>query len=139
MDDATFDPITDYPLASRRPDLVRTPSGVPLAEVTLAALREGRIEADDVRATPETLQRQAAVARAAGREPLAEGLERAAELSAVPDDLVLEIYTALRPGRATAPELDAFAELLEREFAARRVAAFIREAAAVYADRGLFA
>ena len=28
-----FDPVSDYPLGSRRPDLVRTPSGLSLDEV----------------------------------------------------------------------------------------------------------
>ena len=48
---------------------------------------------------------QAAVAFAAGRTQLAESLERAAELAAVPDELLLEVYTALRPHRSTAAEL----------------------------------
>jgi propanediol dehydratase small subunit len=134
-----FDPVIDYPLASRRPDLVRTPSGLSLDEITLGALHDGRVEAGDVRATPDTLGRQAEVARAAGRPQLAETLERAAELTAVPDALVLEIYTALRPGRADAGELDALAERLEREYGAARVAGFVREAAATYAERGLLA
>jgi propanediol dehydratase small subunit len=132
-----FDPVTDYPLASRRPDLVRTASGLGLEDVTLDALRSGRLRADDVRATPATLRRQAEVARAAGREPLAQDLERAAELSGVPDDVVLEIYTALRPGRASAAELDRYAERLEAEFSAPRVAAFVREAREAYAQRGI--
>ena len=102
-----FDPVTDYPLGSRRPDLVRTPTGRALDEVTLAAAREGALAAADMRATAETLGLQAQVARAAGRTQLAEGLERAAELTAVPDDELLAIYTALRPGRSTAEELEA--------------------------------
>src|ERR687898_174458 len=77
----SFDPIRDYPLGSRRPDLVSTLGGTPLAEVTLEAVRAERISSRDARATPATLRRQAAVARAAGREPLAESLERAAELA----------------------------------------------------------
>jgi propanediol dehydratase small subunit len=134
-----FDPETDYPVATKRPDLVRTPSGLALEQITLAALRSGELRADDVRATPDALQRQAAVARAAGRPQLAEALERAAELTAVPDELVLEIYTALRPRRADADELESFATRLEREFDASRVAAFVREAAAAYGERGLLA
>ena len=62
-----FDPTVDYPLGSRRPDLVETPSGLALAEVTLEAARAGTLVAADVRATPATLRRQAEVARAAGR------------------------------------------------------------------------
>jgi len=138
-DTVEFDPTRDYPLGRRRPDLVTTPSGLRQADVTLDALRAGTFDGDDVRATAETIKRQAAVALAAGRMPLAENLLRAAELAAVPADTVLEIYTALRPRRATAAELEAWAERLERELAAPRVATFVREALAVYAQRGLLA
>lgn len=132
-----FDP-SDYPLGTRRPDLVATPGGMPLHEVTLEAGRAGRLGADDMRATPDTLRLQAEVARAAGRTQLAENLERAAELALVPDDLLLEAYTALRPGRATASELEEWAVRLEG-FEAAKTAAFVREAAAVYEERGLLA
>lgn len=135
---ADFDPRRDYPLGTRRPDLVSTPGGLPLADVTLDALREGRIDSAEIRATPETLRRQAEVARAAGREPLAESLERAAELAAAPDELLLAVYTALRPRRATAAELDEWATRLEAH-GAERTAAFVREAAAAYEERGLLA
>lgn len=134
----SFDPVRDYPLGTRRPDLVSTAAGTPLADVTLDALRERRIEAAEIRATPETLRLQAQVARAAGRLPLAESLERAAELAAVPDELLLTVYTALRPGRATAAELESWAARLESHGAAG-TAAFVREAAAAYAERGLLA
>jgi propanediol dehydratase small subunit len=81
---------------------------------------------------------QAEVARAAGRSALAESLERAAELAGVPDDLLLAVYTALRPRRATAGELEDWAARLEGHGAAR-TATFVREAAAAYAERGLLA
>jgi propanediol dehydratase small subunit len=135
---AAFDPKSDYPLGARRPDLVSTPGGVPLNEVTLDAVRAGALTADEIRATPGTLRLQAEVARAAGRTQLAESLERAAELAMVPDDLLLEIYTALRPGRATGSELEEWAVRLEGLEAAE-TAGFVREAAAAYADRGLLA
>ncbi len=134
----SFDPKRDYPLGTRRPDLVSTPSGVPLAEVTLDALRVGRIDAAEIRATPQTLRLQAQVAHAAGRAPLAESLERAAELAGVPDDMLLAVYTVLRPRRATAAELEEWAVRLEG-YGAVKTAAFVREAAAVYAERGLLA
>jgi propanediol dehydratase small subunit len=133
-----FDPKRDYPLGTRRPDLVTTPGGIPLGDVTLDALRAGTIEGSEIRATPETLRRQAEVARAAGREPLAASLERAAELAAVPDDLLLAVYTALRPRRATAAELEQWAVELESH-GAEKTALFVREAAGAYADRGLLA
>jgi propanediol dehydratase small subunit len=132
-----FDP-SDYPLGTRRPDLVTTPGGVPLRDVTLEAARAGGLGSDEMRATPDTLRLQAEIARGAGRTQLAENLERAAELALVPDDLLLEAYTALRPGRATSAELEAWAVRLEG-FDAVKTAAFVREAAAVYAERGLLA
>jgi propanediol dehydratase small subunit len=134
----SFDPKRDYPLGTRRPDLVSTPGGLPLADVTLDSLRAGRIDAAEMRATPATLRLQAEVARAAGRSPLAASLERAAELAAVPDDLLLAVYTALRPRRATAAELEAWAARLEGH-GAEKTAAFVREAAAAYGERGLLA
>jgi propanediol dehydratase small subunit len=133
-----FDPLSDYPLGTRRPDLVSTPGGVPLGDVTLDALRAGTLDADEIRATPATLRLQAEVARAAGRVQLAENLERAAELAAVPDDLLLDVYTALRPRRATSGELEEWATRLDSHDAPR-TAAFVREAAAAYAERGLLA
>jgi propanediol dehydratase small subunit len=127
-----FDPHADYPLGARRPDLVRTPSGLALDEIGLDC------PAEDIRATPETLGRQAAVARAAGRPQLAATLERAAELALVPDDALLDVYTALRPHRSTAAELEGWAARLEA-WGAARTAAFVREAAGAYAERGLLA
>lgn len=131
------DPVVDYPLGTERPDAVRTPSGLSLDELTLDALRAGRLDDGDMRATAETLRLQAEVARAAGRSQLAASLVRAAEVTALPDDLVLEIYTALRPHRSTAAELEAWSGRLEREYGAPATAMFLREAAAVYARRGL--
>jgi propanediol dehydratase small subunit len=133
-----FDPKRHYPLGTVRPDLVSTPGGVPLEDVTLEALVSGRLNRDEIRATPETLRLQADIARAAGRAPLAESLERAAELAAVPDELLLSVYTALRPGRATAAELESWADTLDG-YGAEGTAAFVREAAEAYAARGLLA
>jgi propanediol dehydratase small subunit len=133
-----MDPRSDYPLGSKRPDLVETPAGHGLDEITLEAARAGSITGLEIRATPETLQRQAAIARASGRAPLAENLERAAELARVPDDELLAIYTALRPHRSTADELEQWAVALEG-WCALRTAAFVREATAAYVERGLLA
>ena len=57
---------------------------------------------------------------------------------AVPDDELLEIYTALRPGRSTPAELEAWAARLD-DLGALRTASFVREAAAVYVERRLVA
>jgi propanediol dehydratase small subunit len=132
-----FDPIADYPLGTQRPDLVRTPGGLGLEELTLDALRSGRLSASEMRATGETLELQGQVALAAGRAQLAANLRRAAELTSVPDEVILEIYTALRPHRSTAAELEQWADRLERDFGAPMTAAFVREASTVYAERNL--
>jgi propanediol dehydratase small subunit len=55
----------------------------------------------------------------------------------VPDDVILEIYTALRPHRSTDEELAAWAERLADEYGATQTAAFVSDARAVYAERGL--
>jgi propanediol dehydratase small subunit len=129
----SFDPSRDYPLGTVRPDLVRTPGGIPLDELSLHGT-----DARELRATPETLRLQADVARSAGRTQLADNLTRAAELAELPDETILEIYTALRPGRSTAADLEAWAERLESG-ASPASAAFVREAARIYAQRGLLA
>ena len=132
-----FDPAADYPIGTQRSDLIRTPSGLRLEELTLDALREGRLEAAEMRATSETLRLQAEVARAAGRSQLSANLGRAAELTALPDEVILEIYTALRPHRSSADELESWADRLERDFHAPLTASFVREAGAVYSGRHL--
>ena len=81
---------------------------------------------------------QAEVARAAGRTQLADALDRAAELTRLPDDDLLAIYTALRPGRSSPDELEAWASRLE-ELGAPRNATFVREASEAYRARGLAA
>ncbi len=120
-----------YPLAEKHPERLRTPSGLGFEELTLEALLEGRAGMDDLRVTEEALRMQAAIARAAGRRQLAENLERAAELTRVPEREILRIYEALRPGRATRHSLEELAAMLEREYQAFRTAALVREAAEI--------
>ena len=133
-----FDPVADYPIGERLADLVRAPDGTPLDEITLDAALAGDIDGGALRAASETLARQAAVALIRRLlEPLAANLVRASELTALGDETILEIYTALRPRRSTAEELGAWADRLEHDHDAPVTAAFVREAAAVYAARGL--
>jgi propanediol dehydratase small subunit len=117
---------------------VRALSGRPVAELTLEAVRRGELSVPDLRIHPETLERQAAVAAAHANPQLAENLRRAAELTSLPDDEVLAIYDALRPGRSTPQRLaELAAGLAERGLP--RCAALLTEAAEVYARRGLCA
>ncbi|MDQ0347134.1 diol dehydratase small subunit [Ancylobacter vacuolatus] len=128
-----------YPVAEKAPERVQTPTGKPLSALTLEAVLAGEIGAEDIAITPEALMLQAKIARAAGRETLAANFERAADLVGVPQELILDTYELLRPGRAgNAQQLLDRAALLRRDYGATRVAALIEEAAAVYARRGLF-
>lgn len=129
----------DYPLAEQRPDLVRTRSGKTLDDLTLAAIESGAVALEDLRITPDALRLQAEIATSAGRPTLGRNFDRAAELIDVPQDVILRIYELLRPGRAKGKQdLLAAARLLRDTYQARKMAAFIEEAAEVYERRGLF-
>lgn len=132
-------PSSDYPLAARRPELLRTPTGKRLDEITMDAVLADDVVADDLRISPETLRLQAQIADAVGRRQLAENFRRAAELTALPDDRVLQIYNALRPRAATKEQLLGIADELADEHRAVLCAALVREAAEVYEQRGILA
>lgn len=128
--------VADYPLGTKRPDLVKSASGKSLSDITLDKVLSGDIKFEDVKIRPETLNMQAEVAVKAGRASIASNLKRAAEMTRIPDDRVLEMYTALRPYRSTKPELLAIADELENQYQASVCAGFVREAADVYEKRG---
>ena len=95
--------------------------------------------AGDIRISADVLKLQARIARAAGRDRLALNLERAADLVAVPQDLILDTYEMMRPGRISEPRLlSQRAEMLRRDYGANTIAALIDEAVAVYERRNLF-
>jgi propanediol dehydratase small subunit len=131
--------VADYPLSSRRPELLRTPSGKTLDDITLEAVLDKRVTADDLRITPETLELQAQIAEQTERPQMAENLRRAGELTRVPDERLLEIYAALRPGASTKAQLLSIAQELEETYAAPVNAALVREAADVYERRDCLA
>jgi propanediol dehydratase small subunit len=115
---------------------IRALSGRAVESLTVDAVRAGEIGLADLRIHPDMLEHQATVAERHGNPQLAENLHRAAELTLLPDDEVLAIYEALRPGRSTRTQLAELAGSL----AARglpRCAALVAEAAGVYARRGL--
>ncbi|MFC0228411.1 propanediol dehydratase small subunit PduE [Serratia aquatilis] len=127
--------VADYPLANKHPEWVKTATNKTLDDLTLANVLNGSVTPQDLRITPEILRIQADIARDAGRERLAMNFERAAELTAVPDDKVLDIYNALRPFRSSRDELNAIADDLEKTYNAKICAAFVREAATLYLQR----
>jgi propanediol dehydratase small subunit len=126
-----------YPLMQHAADDLKALSERPLSEITLDAVTEGKLSADDMRIQAETLRLQAQVAQQAGYKQLAANLRRAAELTAVPNKEVLQIYDLLRPGRASYAQLIQLAESLEQTYQAAETGAFVREAAEVYKQRNL--
>lgn len=130
-----LDPKKDYPLAEKRPDLVQTATGLGLEEISLDRAVGGQISFADVKIRPETLEYQAQISEASGRPQLASNIRRAAELTRIPDERILEIYEALRPYRSTKKELLDIANELETQYQARICAALVREAAEVYEKR----
>jgi propanediol dehydratase small subunit len=126
-----------YPLMERASDELKAASGRPAGEISLERLAAGELTDDDLRITPEALRAQAEIAQGAGFAQLADNLRRAAELTAVPNAELLGMYETLRPGRATYEQMIALADRLAQDFQALQTAAFVREAAEVYRERGL--
>jgi len=121
-----------YPLAERAGERVCSHSGVPLAEITLEAIRAGKIAPGDLTIDRATLGLQSEIAAQAGYRQLAENLRRAAELVEISTDRVLQIYEALRPRRSTYEDLLALGDELERVYNAVATARLIRQAAEAY-------
>jgi propanediol dehydratase small subunit len=126
-----------YPLLEHAADMLQAASGRNIEEITLEAAVAGELSPADLQVNAETLRAQAAVARGAGFAQLAENLDRAAELTAVPNEELLRMYTVLRPGRSTYEELQQLAETLANTYQAPLNAAWVREAALVYRQRKL--
>jgi len=127
----------EYPLSESDPGSIESITGKPLSEINLDQLEKGYLQPEDLRIRTESLRAQARIAESAGYHMLAENLTRAAELTRVPDSLLLVFYEALRPGRSTYKELSELAERLEVEFLAVSCARFIRESAEAYKTRRL--
>ncbi len=126
----------NYPLSEKMADVIKAPTGKTLDEITIGGVMNGEITSNDVKISPETLEMQAQVAESVGRNAFARNLRRAAELIAVPDERILEIYNALRPYRSTKTELIAIAEELENKYSASINGKLVREAADLYDKRG---
>jgi propanediol dehydratase small subunit len=140
MDDEKLDNLnTVYPVGEKTPERVRTRNGRSFHDLTLDNLLAGHVVASDFGITAEGLRLQAAIAERAGRPNLAQNLRRGAELVEIPDNVLLEVYELLRPGRAqSAKELRAAADQLRDIYGAKETASLIDEAVLVYERRGIF-
>lgn len=125
----------EYPLATKIPESISTPTGKKLNEITLESVMSGQIKPEDIRISKQTLEMQAQIAEEMKRDAIARNFRRAGELISVPDERILEIYNALRPFRSTKEELLTIADELEEKYNAKVNADFIREAAQVYETR----
>ncbi len=129
----------DYPIAENRPEEVTGNRGKPMSALTLDAVIDGRVEMEDLSITPRALVQQAQIAGSVGRGALAGNLERAAEMTRLSQEDIMEIYELLRPGRTVSRDslLDV-AQRLRDEQDAPLLADFVEEAARFYEKRGLF-
>lgn len=130
--------MADYPLAETQGDAVRGPRGISLDQITLAGVMDGSIGIEDLRITRAALHAQADIARDAGRATLAQNFERGAELIDVPQEVIMQTYEMLRPGRVQSQQalLDQ-AKMLRRDYGAGQIADFVTRAAEIYHRRGL--
>ncbi|MEM7132369.1 MAG: diol dehydratase small subunit [Chloroflexota bacterium] len=126
-----------YPLMDQDESPLHAANGRAMSEITMDAASAGLLDADDMRIDGKTLKQQAAVARQNGFSQLAGNLDRAAELTVVPNEQLLQMYELLRPRRATYAEMMALANRLDEEFEAIATAKMVREAATVYQERDL--
>jgi propanediol dehydratase small subunit len=128
-----------YPVGEKQPGHVQTRSGRPLSDLNLDNLLAGHVTTSDFAITAEGLRLQAEIAEQAGRPNLAQNLRRGAELVEIPDNVLLEVYELLRPGRAqSADDLRAVANRLRGTYGAKETASLLDEAALVYERRGVF-
>jgi len=126
-----------YPLGQHRADEIRSHTGVALDQFTLDAVVDGKIGPGDATIHRETLEMQARIAEESGYPEVAANLKRAAELTDIPNQRLLEIYEALRPRRRTYFQLLALSQEIAGMYGADATARYIREAADAYRDTGL--
>ena len=126
-----------FPLGEHHRDEITTQSGRPLQDLTLDQVLGGDVSPADVSVNGETLMVQAGFARDAGYDQVADNLARAAEMTRIPNDELLEIYESLRPGRSTYYQLLSISQRIASMYDAELTGAYIREAADAYRDTGL--
>lgn len=118
-------------------DKIQSATGKTLDELTMDAVLKGQLRTDDFLISASTLISQAEAAELSGYHQLAHNLRRAAELTKISNEEILEIYETLRPGRTSYHRLINLASHLELEREAPLTAQLIREAAKAYVKRGI--
>ena len=126
-----------YPLGVHHKDSITSKTGKKLTDITLEEVLKGHVSSEDIKISKETLKAQGQVAKENGSEPMEKNFERAAELIAVPDDVILKMYDKLRPNRSSKTELVTMAQELIEKYNAPNCAKLVLEAAEVYEKRGI--
>lgn len=126
-----------YPLGEHERDQITSRTGKKLDQLTLDEVMKGHVAPDDIKISAEMLRAQGEVAEQAGNAPMKKSFERAAELTNVPDEVILGMYNKLRPHRATKSELVLMAQELLEKYKAPNCAKLVLEAAEVYEKRGI--
>lgn len=127
-----------YPISQNMPpEEIKSKTGKSLKDINISNILDGKITADDIKISKETLLMQGDFAKEAGRSQLNDNFIRAAELIEVPDAELLEIYEKLRPNRSTKSELLKIATKLKEEYAATHCAKLVLDAMEVYEKRGI--
>lgn len=127
----------DYPIYEKHPELLKTPTGKSVDEISIDNILKGEITPDDCKISPETLLLQAEIQESFGNPSVAANFRRAAEMTRIPDERILEIYNCLRPHVSTKEELLTIADELEEQYEATINASLVREAAEVYEKRDM--
>lgn len=127
----------DYPMLQKHRADIKTPTGKSMGDITLENVLAGKVSIQDVRISGEMLHAQAQIAESAGKKQLGQNLRRAAELTQVPDDAIIQMYDLLRPHRATKAQLGELAETLLQKYRAPLCAQLVREAAEIYEKRNI--
>lgn len=121
----------DYPLMEKHPDELKAMTGRSIGDLTIENVLSGEVTLQDGRIHKDTLLMQAEIAQSAGDIQIAANLRRAAELTNVPDEFILQVYNTIRPYRSNLDEILAVADTLEKEYDALETAEFVREAGTV--------
>ena len=129
--------MSNYPLGQNEADTITSKTGKKLSQITLDEAKRGNVAADDIKISPEMLRRQGKVAASVDNPQMEANFERAAELSSVPDDVILTMYNKLRPNRSTKKELVLMAQELLEKYHAPHCAKLVLEAAEIYEKRGI--
>jgi len=116
---------------------ITSATGKPLDDLHMDAVLKGELTTDDFLISASTLNGQAGNAENAGYPLLANNLRRAAELTNINNEEILEIYETLRPGRTSYERLITLANRLENVLNAPLTAQLVRDAAEAYVVRGI--